>query len=216
MMSSSTTAHGFKFPAPTPATPTPVGKAVEIYFLDRANEIVKAQIRRVNKQFLQLSSPVPIDRERKCQLRFDDCQLPAETVYCMEQADTGSYLVGIYKIDEFDGLEPRESRVSVRLAATLVCSGVGSPMKIRVTDMSQSGMGIELPRPVAVGEQVAIDLGDGLALGEVRHCRREGNVFRAGVWTDEFVPRSVENRNATKCTSKLSKVFEKVRSALGL
>ena len=62
-------------------------------------------------------------------------------------------------------------------------------MFARVVDMSQSGLGFELPDAVPVGARVSVHLLCGIAFGEIRHCSKTSAVYRAGMRIDEFVVR---------------------------
>jgi hypothetical protein len=62
-------------------------------------------------------------------------------------------------------------------------------MFARVVDMSQSGLGFELPDSVPVGTRVSVHFACGIAFGEIRHCTAKSAVYRAGMRIEEFIVR---------------------------
>jgi hypothetical protein len=77
-------------------------------------------------------------------------------------------------------------------------------MFARVVDMSQSGLGFELPDSVAVGTRVSVHFGCGIAFGEIKHCTAKCAVYRAGMRIEEFIVRHAGTS------------LEKERAALGV
>jgi hypothetical protein len=77
----------------------------------------------------------------------------------------------------------RETRYPTQDAAEVeVRHGEILRMPAMVVDVSRSGLRLELPAAVGRGEQVKISLPRQVViLGEVRHCRRAGAVYYAGV-----------------------------------
>lgn len=60
-------------------------------------------------------------------------------------------------------------------------------MPAMVVDVSRSGLRLELPNLVGRGEQVKITLPRQVViLGEIRYCRRVGDIFNAGVLIQEI------------------------------
>ena len=62
-------------------------------------------------------------------------------------------------------------------------------MFARVVDMSQSGLGFELPDSVTVGTRVSVHFACGIAFGEIKHCAAKRSVYRAGMRIEEFIVR---------------------------
>jgi hypothetical protein len=81
----------------------------------------------------------------------------------------------------------REARYPTHDAAEVeVRQGEILRMPAIVVDVSRSGLRLELPAAIGRGEQVKISLAKQVViLGEVRHCRRAGIVFHAGVLIQE-------------------------------
>jgi hypothetical protein len=77
----------------------------------------------------------------------------------------------------------RETRYPTQDAAEVeVRHGEILRMPAMVVDVSRSGLRLELPAAVGRGEQVKITLPRQVVIvGEVRHCRRAGIVYHAGV-----------------------------------
>lgn len=64
--------------------------------------------------------------------------------------------------------------VSVIGEAEARCSG-------RVTTVCGGGMGVMVDRAIPMGEAIQVTLPGNLLLGEVRHCRAEGDGFQMGL-----------------------------------
>ena len=57
----------------------------------------------------------------------------------------------------------------------------GSSFPATVLDISISGLGITLDAPLCQGSRIEVRLSRQVMFGKVRHCRRIGKVFRAGI-----------------------------------
>lgn len=60
----------------------------------------------------------------------------------------------------------------------------GPPIQVIVEELSGRGARIRLPLPLRAGTLVQMETKEDLFLGEVCHCRREGNSFVAGMELD--------------------------------
>jgi hypothetical protein len=170
---------------------------VELQLVDRDREHISARLRRVNSGFLQLHSPIRIAHDRKLEVLYEGNRIEAEVTYCHSQELAG-YRIGL-RISGAHGVIRQELRLPVKVRATLNLPGDFAPMPARVVDMSQSGLGLILAKPVPEGISASLDLGYGIAFGEIRYCQRESNrTCRAGFWLEEFINRAPASRTATK------------------
>lgn len=57
-----------------------------------------------------------------------------------------------------------------------------------VSDVSESGLGLQLDHPIPVGAQIEIIIGGSTLSGSVVYCRHSGQSYRAGIayWTEHF------------------------------
>ena len=94
----------------------------------------------------------------------------------------------------------RESRLQTGTEANLRVLGrmagpsQGLHMRVRVADISGSGMCVELPLPVPCGALVEISSEHSFLLGEVCRCAADGPGYRAGVRVSHVVSSLEELR----------------------
>jgi hypothetical protein len=55
--------------------------------------------------------------------------------------------------------------------------------------MSSSGMGVKLAAFVKPGDPAYVELELGVAFGEIRHCEKMDDGYRAGLFIEEFIAR---------------------------
>lgn len=110
--------------------------------------------------------------------------IESEVVYSKRQED-GAYTVGLLMAADVD--RRLEKRTPVDVPAVLRVADSRTIIPVRVIDLSTSGIGLELPFTLPVGAWVHVDLKTGTAIGEIRHCNRTSETFRAGVRMREFV-----------------------------
>lgn len=60
----------------------------------------------------------------------------------------------------------------------------GPPIRVMVEELSGRGARIRLPLPLRAGTLVQMETSEDLFLGEVCHCRRDGETFVAGMELD--------------------------------
>jgi PilZ domain len=109
-------------------------------------------------------------------------------VVSCEQQSPGSFEVAVRRVYGPQGATRAEARIPVDLSAILTSPSYDR-MFARVVDMSQSGLGFELPDSVAVGTRVSVHFASGIAFGEIRHCTAKSRVYRAGMRIEEFIVR---------------------------
>jgi hypothetical protein len=159
---------------------------VEVRVVTDGQEI-SAYLSRVDQGFLRLSSPVALLNDLRVELAIDHCTIRAEVVSC-EQQSSGRFTVAVRRVYGPQGATRADPRIPVDLSGVLTSPSYDR-MFARVVDMSQGGLGFELPDSVAVGTRVSVHFACGIAFGEIRHCTRKSAVYRAGMRTEEFIVR---------------------------
>jgi PilZ domain len=159
---------------------------VELRVVTNGQEI-SAYLRRVDQGFLRLSTPVALPNAVRVEVTIDRCTIRAEVVSC-EQQSSGGFTVAVRRVYGPQGATRAEPRIPVDLSAVLTTPSYDR-MFARVVDMSQSGLGFELPDSVAVGTRVSVHFACGIAFGEIKHCTAKCAVYRAGMRIDEFIVR---------------------------
>ena len=104
---------------------------------------ISAYLARVDRGFLKLSAPVALVNNLSVEVVIDGCTIRAEVVSC-EQQSRGSFAVAVRRVYGPQGATRAEPRIPVDLSAVLT-SPSNDRMFARVVDMSQSGLGFELP-----------------------------------------------------------------------
>jgi hypothetical protein len=148
---------------------------------------ISARLSRVDRGFLKLSTPVAVLNDLRLEVAIDGCTVRAEVVSC-EQVSPGRFTVAVRRVYGPQGATRAEPRIPVDLSAVLTSPSYDR-MFARVVDMSQSGLGFELPDSVAVGTRVSVHFACGIAFGTIRHCTVKSEVYRAGMQIEEFIVR---------------------------
>lgn len=149
---------------------------------------VSARLTRVDRGFLKLSASAALPTDSQIELAIDGCPIRAQVLSC-EQERAGKFALAVRRVYGPLGAVRSEPRIPVDLSAVLRYPGCDH-LFARVVDMSQSGLGFEIPAPVPTGTRVSVHFVCGIAFGEIRHCGKISAVYRAGMRIDEFVVRS--------------------------
>ena len=157
---------------------------VDLCLVDESPHTIRATVRGVKNGVFELCSPVYLRPGRELTLRHPERTIESLVAYCTRQ-ESGTYAMGILMTRDAD--RRLQARTPVDVPATLRIAGSPMPIPIRLIDLSVSGLGIELPTAVALGASVYVELRDGTAIGEIRHCARCSDKFRAGIRMREFV-----------------------------
>lgn len=161
---------------------------VQLHFRDGLREEVEAQIARVNTGFLLLRSTAALDPARNLDVSYLERRIACETVYSHPQAD-GTYRVGLRMLEGANGALRVERRIRLDASAVLNTSALPGPTAVRVIDVSSSGMGVRLEAPIKVGDLAYVEMEHGVAFGEIRHCAKIEEGYRAGLCVEEFISR---------------------------
>lgn len=153
------------------------------------NEEHKTSVRlaRVDRGFLKVFSPVALPKDTRVEVTFDGCSITAAVVSC-EQEAPNRFALGLRRTYGPQGAIRAEPRVPVDLSA-VPTFGSEDRMFARIIDMSQSGLGFELPTAIPLGTRVAVQFVAGIVFGEIRHCAEKAGLFRAGMRIEEFIVR---------------------------
>jgi hypothetical protein len=136
-----------------------------------------------------LRSTVAVDSSRKLELYYLERHIPCETVYCHRQVD-GTYRVGARMLEGTNGALRIERRIKIDAGAVLNTPALPGPTTVRMIDMSSSGMGVKLQASIPVGDLAYVELDHGVAFGEIRHCEKIDDGYRAGLFIEEFIART--------------------------
>src|SRR5689334_14761085 len=133
----------------------------------------------ISRGFLRVMVDRSIEPGASVTARFHGCLAYGEAVFCQESP--AGYNVGVQLSS--DPALRREPRFPLQLPGTLTVLGDQGPVQIKIEliDVSPSGVGLTAPEAIPTGVSVEINLECGILLGEVRHCERVENRFRAGV-----------------------------------
>ncbi len=149
----------------------------QLWFPNTPDNKVQVRIRQVNAGFFELFSRHSFTVGARVQLLFRDEVVDGEVMY--ERAKTAGYILGV------DCAAPHtlrhELRYPVDMPALLKLSESNVQMKVRILDMSRSGMGFAAPMEIPIGAGVSIETQKGTVFGEVRHCVPFSGHFRAGI-----------------------------------
>jgi hypothetical protein len=113
-------------------------------------------------------------------------------VYCHPQPDA-SYRVGARMLEGTHGALRVERRIRLDAAATLNTPALPHATIVRIIDMSSSGLGVKLQAPITVGDLAYLEMEHGVAFGEIRHCGKIEDGYRAGIFVEEFISRTLNS-----------------------
>lgn len=162
---------------------------VQLHFRDGLREQMEAQIARVNTGFLLLRSAVALDPARNLEISYLQRRIACETVYSHAQAD-GTHRIGARMLEGANGALRVERRIQLDASAVLNTPALPAPTTVRLIDVSSSGMGVKLPAPIKVGDMAYVEMDHGVAFGEIRHCGKIQDGYRAGIFIEEFISRT--------------------------
>jgi hypothetical protein len=157
---------------------------VKIKFPGEKVANLDAKICRVNSGFLVISCSIRFDRGQTLGVLYQERGVDTEVLYCKKQTD-GSFRVGLTILDGKHGSFRTEQRLPVSMDVTILIAGHNAPISATVIDISPSGLGLTSKKKIAPGEMACVDLGGGLAFGQVRHCEKGLTDYRLGLHIEE-------------------------------
>ncbi|HEX3682751.1 MAG TPA: PilZ domain-containing protein [Bryobacteraceae bacterium] len=161
---------------------------VQLQFRDGLREQMEAEIARVNTGFLLLRATAALDPARNLEVCYLERRIACETVYSHPQAD-GTHRVGARMLEGAHGALRVERRIRLDTTAVLNTSALPGPTTVRVIDVSSSGMGVRVEAAIKVGDLAYVEMEHGVAFGEIRHCEKIEEGYRAGLFIEEFISR---------------------------
>lgn len=177
----------------------------DLHLLDGDAKVIAARVRRVNTGFFQLHCPIRLSEDQRVKVVYEGRAIEGEVVYC-QKLGAGGYNLGVRMTSGHLGTIRKELRLPVKVRATVGLPGSNTPIHAIVVDMSQSGLGLLLSKPVSTGISALVDLGHGIAFGEIRYCQPVSRRrFRAGFLVEEFLYRAPAKR-AAKYKNRFSAV----------
>ena len=160
------------------------GVPVELHLQDGEREKVRATICTVKNGVFRVASPLHIAAERALAVIHPEVRMESRVAYCKHSGD-GCYQVGLIMAED---VEKRSApRTPADLPATLRTTGPLTALAVRIKDVSVSGLGLELSAALAVGASVSVEWKGGTAVGEIRHCAKWLDGYRAGMRLHELV-----------------------------
>lgn len=169
---------------------------VDLDLREGTGETVSAHLIQVNTGFFQLSSPVFLQNNTLIDIIFDRKRLEVEVVFCKSD-DRNKYVVGARLMVGANGEIRREPRIPIEIGARVTTSDLPGSFPAKVVDISRSGLGLKVPRNIAVGVGVIVELNSGIAFGEVRHCsKKTKDTWRVGLSLDEFISRRDQDKKS--------------------
>jgi hypothetical protein len=163
-----------------------VGRGLELSvecLFEGEQRTMQAVIVGVRNGAFELLCPNALKPDQRLTLRHAERLIESRVLYCEQQARSG-YSVSLVMASDTE--RRSEVRAPVNLPATLRLTGSPSSIPVRVVDISDSGLGLEMPSAIAVGASVNVELSTGAAIGEMRHCARRRDAYRAGMRIREF------------------------------
>lgn len=193
---------------------------VQLRLRDGIREELEAQIARVNTGFLLLRSPAALDPGRDLEVYYLERRIACQTVYCHPEGHR-TYRVGARMLEGTNGALRVERRIQLNASGLLNTPGLPGPKTVRIIDMSSSGLGVKLQAPIAIGDLAYVEMEHGVAFGEIRHCAKVEEGYRAGIFVEEFIARTLHAINPWAAQgvevpgrSARSKVTSAIRDAL--
>ena len=147
---------------------------------------VAAHLLHVNTGFFQLSSPVYLQSSTTIDVIFGRQRLEVEVVFCKSD-DRNGYTVGARLRAGLNGEIRREPRIPIEINGRLTTPDSSDSFPAKIVDLSRSGLGLKVSRPIPQGTGVIVEVQNGIAFGEVRHCTPKGKEWRVGLSLEEFI-----------------------------
>lgn len=177
-----------------PCATTEFAIPVQLQCLDGLREQVEAEIARVNTGFLLVRSRTALEPARKLEVCYLERRIAAETVYCHPQSNH-TYRLGVRMVEGGNGAMRVERRIRLDAPGVLNSPCLPGPVSVRIIDMSSSGLGVKIQAPITVGDLAYVEMEHGVAFGEIRHCGKIEGGYRAGLFIEEFISRTLNAIN---------------------
>jgi hypothetical protein len=138
-------------------------------------------------------------------IRVSTACFHGEILFCNPEGSVWETHVSFDDVDA-TGLR-RTPRFPVRIPARAFIRGHEGPIEGWILDVSGEGLGMELPKPVPVHSNIAVQSEESMALGEVRHCRElSSGRFRVGVSFHHIMGKDPEDERVLSQSGWMSKL----------
>lgn len=148
-----------------------------------------AALVRVDRGLYRFESAIPFAADTRIEITIEDCVLKAELISCQELS-SGVFLLIARRIHAPRRAIRTEPRIQVDITGDLRSPSCNRTF-VRIVDMSQSGLGLEVSCEIKKETPVSVHFAAGVAFGEIRHCSPStGGNYRAGMQILEFIARA--------------------------
>lgn len=139
---------------------------------------IRANVQDVTSGGIVVSLPRPMEVGRTCTFRWGPATDRVIVHHCERRQNGFLAVLRVVRQER-----RREERVHTAGRAMLCCDGRAAPraFSVRVTNISQGGLQVEMPEPVDVSQMVRISGENFECVGRICYCCREGERFLAGV-----------------------------------
>jgi hypothetical protein len=129
-------------------------------------------------------------------IQLNTCSFTGDILFC---EPSGSRYEAHVSFDDVDATGLRRTpRFPVSIPARVFSSASEMPLDGTIVDVSGEGLGIELPAPLPMQANIAVQSEENTALGVVRHCREiSSGLFRAGVQLHHIVRKDPDLEKAS-------------------
>lgn len=169
---------------------------------------VPAILNTVRNGVFELCSTAYFPPGTRLQMRTREQGFDSRVVCCERQAARSFRLALVIAGDEERRLE---TRVAIDLQGILRIHSSLLTLPVHIVDVSSTGFGFELSTSVPVGAFAHIELIGGIAKGEIRHCSKHLDRYRAGMRMHEFVLQP-NTRQIAETSDSQSAISALVRS----
>lgn len=145
---------------------------------------VPATLRSVRNGMFELCASSYLAPGATLEVLIEDRKFESRIV-CCERQPSGDFRLRL--IIAGDEEKRAETRMPVDLPGVLTVAHALQTLAVRVLDISAHGLGFDISAPVPVGALVRVGLNAGMGVGEIRHCGKRLDRYRAGMQLHEFI-----------------------------
>jgi len=138
-------------------------------------------------------------------VQFNAFNFDGEILFCRPR---GSRYEVHVSINDVDGMGRRRTpRFPVSIPARVFACGLEAALQTKIVDLSEEGLGLEVPSELAIDEIIAVESETNTAFGVVRHCRETSpGLFRVGIQLHHVMRREPVPEKSRKESGLMSKV----------
>ena len=138
-------------------------------------------------------------------VQLNNSSFVGDILFC---SASGSGYEAHVSFDDVDATGLRRTpRFPVSIPARIFSSASDAPLEGKIVDVSGEGLGIELPSPLPMQANIAVQSEENTALGVVRHCRElSAGLFRAGVQLHHIIHKDLDLQKASAESGWMNKL----------